>query len=94
MDIRIGWGPILSLAVAAAYLVIAGVAAGGEGMAKILVFLIFPLAGIWFPRLLGSYTGRMARHQITRKSPAWAVSFASWILLLAPVIAYGIAAIT
>ena len=89
-----GRGQVLSLMVAAGYLVFAGVTDGGEGLATMLLFVLFPLAGIWFPDVLENCVGGLTRYRITQKSPAVAVSFLSWVILLAPLFAYGIAAVT
>ena len=85
---RLHWSRILSLLVATTYVAVATLHLGAEGFWKICCFLILPLFGIWFPRSLGAYTGGLARHPITRTSPGGVVSFACWILLLAPVVAY------
>lgn len=85
---RLHWSRILSLLVAAGYLVVATGYLGGEGLWKISCFLILPMFGIWFPGPMGAYTGALGRHAITRTSPASVVSLACWILLLVPAIGY------
>jgi len=85
---RFDWSRILSLLIAAGYLVLATISMGGEGLFKAGIFLLLPMFGIWFPAQMGAYTGNLGRHPITRTSPALAVSLACWILLLVPVIGF------
>ena len=85
------WQRILSLVVAAAYLVI-GVIAASEGSFKdiagmvlvISVALILPLACIWFADEMGDYTGSLS--SITKLSPGFLIRIGGWILLFLPVI--------
>jgi hypothetical protein len=85
---RLDWSRILSLVIAAGYMLAATLSLGGEGLLRTALFLVFPLSGIWFSAQLGAYTGGMGRHVITQKSPGGAVALVCWILLLVPAIAF------
>jgi hypothetical protein len=83
----------LSLLVAIAYLVIACLAAPSAAklVASLLIIggaLLLPLACIWFADELGEYVGVLPGPSINRRSPAWMVKIAGWILLLLPVILF------
>jgi hypothetical protein len=83
----------LSLLIAIAYLVIACLSAGSAAkvFASILIFggaLLLPLACIWFADELGEYVGVLPGPAINRKSPAWMVKIAGWVLLLLPAILF------
>ena len=91
---RLHWSRILSLLIAAGYLVVATSQLGGEGFIKTVFFLILPMSGIWFSAQLGAYTGGLGRHAITQKSPAGAVSLVCWILLLVPAAGFVISALS
>ena len=75
---------ILSLLVAATYVVIALLAGAGFETIKIAVFLVLPLACIWFSDAMGDYTGVAGGGPMTR-TPGIIVAVAGWLLLLAPV---------
>jgi len=77
---------ILSIIIAVAYLVISYFAGGGEALWRIAVFLILPLACIWFGSDMGGYTGLnfYTRPAITQTTPGCFVAFAGWMLLLLP----------
>ncbi len=78
---------ILSGIIAVAYLVGAYFAADAETMWKVGLFLILPLACIWFSDAMGGYTGvGMGRGAITSTTPGCLVAFGGWLLLLLPVI--------
>lgn len=57
---------------------------GAEGMLKMLLFCIIPLACIWFPEELGDYTGLFLFDSITTASPPGFVWFLGWVVLLVP----------
>ena len=83
---------IISGLIALAYLVGAYVSDGIETAWKVGLFLILPLACIWFSDTMGGYTGvGMGRGAITSTTPGCLVAFGGWLLLLLPLI---IAAIT
>ena len=78
---------LLSLVVAVGYLVAAFYGGGWELVWRVGIFLILPLACIWFGDEMGSYTGvGMGRGAITSTTPGWLVTAGGWLLLLVPVI--------
>jgi len=78
---------IASLVIAIAYLILAYFAGGPEAVVKIGIYLILPLACIWYSDELGSCTGVMRAQFINAESPGCLVAFGGWLLLLMPVIA-------
>jgi|APCry1669189241_1035207.scaffolds.fasta_scaffold210764_2 hypothetical protein len=83
------WNRILSLLVAAFYIVTAYWLKGGEVACKALIFILFPTACIWFSDAVGGYTGNMGSMPITQSSPGIFVRLLGWVLLLLPVILAG-----
>lgn len=78
----------LSFVVAVGYLIAAYFGGGWELVWRAAIFLILPLACIWFGDAMGSYTGiGMGRGAITSPTPGWLVALGGWLLLLMPVIA-------
>ena len=57
-----------------------------EPALKIGIFLILPLACIWFADAMGGYTGPTANMAITAPSPGMIVRILGWVLLLLPLI--------
>jgi len=57
----------------------------------VLLFVIFPLACIWFSDAMGGYTGLTTSMPITATSPGVIVCILGWLLLLMPLIAAAIA---
>src|SRR5207244_8709420 len=52
---------LASLVLSIAYLVVAFEAGGVEGALRMLLFCLVPVAYIWFPDVLGDYTGTVRR---------------------------------
>ena len=77
---------ILSAAIAVVYLTMACFTGGGEAALKCALFLILPLACIWFSEEMGLFTGVMRGQSITAPTPGWLVAFGGWLLLFLPVI--------
>lgn len=77
---------ILSAIIAIAYVSIAYFAGGAEAAIAIGMFLVLPLACIWFRDEMGAFTGIMRGHLVTSTSPGCAVAFMGWLLLLLPVL--------
>ena len=77
---------IVSGLIALSYIVVSGFAAGAEGLFKMAMFCVLPLACIWFPELLANYTGfaLMRGPAITRSSPPGCVFVLGWLILLLP----------
>jgi len=87
----IDWNRTLSLILALAYLAIAAVTGGGRLFFQVLVFLILPLACIWFGEAMGSVAGPASSllsggPAITKSSPGCVVVFAGWLLLFTPIV--------
>jgi hypothetical protein len=76
---------IISGIIAAAYLVAAYLMANGDGAFTVAVFLILPLACIWFSDALGEFTG-LGFPSLTGTTPGWVVAFGGWLLLVLPVV--------
>jgi hypothetical protein len=65
-----------------------GVTKGVVGLGEIL---LVPLALIWFPDAIGSFTGSVGRGgQIDAESPPALVSFMGWVFLVGPVLLYAL----
>ena len=79
-------GRLLSLVVAACYLVFGYLAGGGFTpiLLGVLGFLALPLACIWFGEEMGSFLGLRSLIQMTAESPGCLVRFMGWLLLLFP----------
>jgi len=87
------WSRTVSLLIAIVYLVVACLSARSAAnvFLSILIVggaLLFPLACIWFADELGEYVGVLPGPSINRKSPAWMVKLAGWVLLLLPAILF------
>ena len=76
---------VFSGILATIYIIGAFVTVGGEGGFKALLFVIFPLACIWFGDAMGGFTGPSGRNWITDPSPGLMVCFLGWLLLLIPI---------
>ena len=77
---------ILSGLLAATYIVVALCGGGAEAGFKAALFLVLPLACIWFSEAMGGYTGPAWRATITAPTPAVFVCIAGWLLLVMPAI--------
>lgn len=82
---------IIAVAISLFYLGIAFFFEGSEGTFRMLMFLIFPLAFIFFGEELGSATGVRFRATffapvITKPTPGAFVVSGGWVLLLLPII--------
>ena len=77
---------ILSALIAIGYVSAAYLAEGGKLALTCGVYLLFPLAFIWFSEELGSFTGIVQGHGITSTTPGCFVALAGWLLLFLPVI--------
>jgi hypothetical protein len=83
------WNRTASAILAIAYIIIA-IIAHRPGLAiETGVFVILPLACIWFSEAMGRYTGLGGLaygYPITGESPGILVCFMGWIVLLLPII--------
>jgi hypothetical protein len=77
---------ILSGLLAVMYVVAAFVGNGAETCFKVVMFLILPLACIWFGDAMGEYIGQSGSGYITETSPGFLVRILGWLLLLLPMI--------
>jgi hypothetical protein len=55
---KMNWNRIFSSLIAAIYIILAFVGIGAESAWKVGIFVIFPLAAIWFSDSLGHILGR------------------------------------
>jgi hypothetical protein len=77
---------ILSGLLAATYIVVALCGGGAEAGFKVALYLLLPLACIWFSEAMGGYTGPTWRAVITTPTPGVFVCIAGWLLLVMPAI--------
>lgn len=94
---RITFGKVLSLVIALAYVTIAIVSeiSTRHGLTSAIpvlcAVLLMPLALIWFPEELGSFTGYLGRGgRIDTESPPGLVSFMGWFFLVGMPVLVGI----
>jgi len=82
------WNRLLSVLVAVTYIVFAAIHGGAEMAFKVVVFLILPLACIWFSDAMGAYTGffPLGDYPVTQQSPGILVCVVGWVVLLMPVV--------
>jgi hypothetical protein len=81
----------LSLLLAVAYVIAASLDSGQKTAIQTSALLLLPLACIWFPQTLASYTGFIGRGQyIDRESSPIMVWFLGWVLILLPFIIFGL----
>jgi uncharacterized membrane protein YoaT (DUF817 family) len=77
----------LSLIVAMAYVALAYAFGDGAVAMKMGMFLILPLACIWFSESMGGYVGGTMRGQyIGSTTPGCLVAAGGWLLLLIPLV--------
>jgi hypothetical protein len=50
------------------------------------IYLVLPLACIWYPDAMGDYTGVMRGQYINAESPGCLVCICGWFLLLMPIL--------
>lgn len=74
------------------YMALAIATGGEQECLEVVLFSVLPIACIWFPEVLGDYTGyaMMRGPAITSGSPPGCVSVIGWLLLLLPVVQIGI----
>ena len=79
------WNRTLSGLLAGIYVVAAYTGSGAETACQVGIFVILPLACIWFADAMGDYIGPTTRGAITSTTPGWLVCVGGWVLLLMPV---------
>jgi hypothetical protein len=77
----------LSLVISVGYLIIGLMSGDPAGVVMMAIYLLLPLACIWFSEEMGDFTGVMRGHLITSRTPGCFVAAGGWLLLLLPVIA-------
>jgi hypothetical protein len=87
------WNRIISAIVALVFLVVAFVHAGAAGTFKLALFLIIPLACIWFSEELGGYVGPAWGGPVMSPTPGIIVCIVGWLLLFLPVLIWVIYAV-
>ncbi|MBW1823344.1 MAG: hypothetical protein JRI87_02085 [Deltaproteobacteria bacterium] len=86
---------IISLVISIIYLVAAYSAGGAAIFFKVLVFLLFPVAFIWFGDAMVNYKrSATGGRPITKELPGCLIRLAGWILLLLPGIIIFISIVT
>ncbi len=88
-----GWSisKLLSIVIALSYTMLAYWQEGQRDAALVFAMCVVPLLLIWFPTALGDHVGLgPSRMATTRTSPGVMDSFMGWVLLLLPVIIYGL----
>lgn len=84
---------LLSIILTLFYLIGSYFVGGLEAFLKFIIFLIFPIACIWFSNEIGQFTGVVRWHGVSKPTPGIFVAFGGWLLLLLPIIAIIISAI-
>lgn len=80
------WNRIFSVLISGIYLSLGYSHGGAESAFKTGMFLILPLACIWFADAMGGYTGPAGNIAITKQSPGIFICILGWALLLLPLI--------
>lgn len=76
---------IASGLLALVYLALAVIFGGLEATLKCALFLLLPLACIWYADEMGSFTGTMRGQHIGSETPGCFVALGGWLILLLPV---------
>ena len=83
---RVTWPKIAALGVALFYIVVCLADLGRSETSRrdlpYLLILLFPLALIWFPEVIGSATGFIGHGVVDSETPPWLVSAAGWFFLV------------
>jgi uncharacterized membrane protein YoaT (DUF817 family) len=77
---------LITLIIAGVYILPLALTGHWELGWRVLTFLIFPLACIWFAEDIGNYTGNLTMPPVTQRTPAIFIKIGGWVLLLLPVI--------
>lgn len=77
---------IISAIIAILYITLIYYGGGGSIALKFGIYLLLPLACIWYSEEMGAFGGNMYGHSVTAKTPGCLVAFGGWILLLLPLI--------
>lgn len=87
---RVTVAKVVGILIAAGYVIATGRMVGCPWAIRLAVYLLFPLALIWFPERIGGAKGYMIHYQwIDEKSPPILVTIMGWFLLVGvPLIVY------
>jgi len=77
---------VLSGLLAVLYIIVAAYGSGAETAFKVGLFVVLPLACIWFSEPMGGYVGPVWRGAIASPTPAVFVCVGGWLLLLLPLV--------
>jgi hypothetical protein len=77
---------LFSASLASTYILLSVFLGGAEAAFKTGLFVILPLACIWFSEAMGGYVGPNWREAITSPTPAIFVCIGGWLLLLLPLV--------
>ena len=84
------WHRLISLIIAIIYLVFALKLGTGEDVLNLFMYLVIPMATIWFGDEMGSLTGirlgGLGRPVVDKESPGCLVRLLGWMLLLLPIL--------
>jgi hypothetical protein len=83
--VSLDWHRVLSGLVALFLIGLAVVSGEAGAVICMMILLVWPMAMIWWPELLGSMTGHF-RGYLNQPSAAWLVRSFGWVLLLAVVL--------
>ena len=75
-----------SVMVAGAYIAIAIFSKMEGAILKTIMFLILPMACIWYGDAMGTYTGMMRGQYISKTSPGCLVAACGWLMLMLPIL--------
>jgi hypothetical protein len=85
---------IFSGLLAILYIIVAALGGGAATAFNVGMFVVLPLACIWFSEPMGRYVGPGWRGVITTPTPATLVCIAGWLLLLLPLAVWIVHALT
>lgn len=77
---------VISGFIALAYIVSAYVLGDSDAAFHIALFLMLPVACIWFSEDMGAYTGNLHLPSIQETTPGCVVAFGGWMLLFLPIV--------
>ena len=82
----LSWNRTLSGALAVLYIAGGCVVGGAKVGFETAMFVILPLACIWFGEVMGGYIGATVHGAITSPTPGLLVCILGWVVLMLPVI--------
>ena len=75
---------VISVIIAGIYIALA-ISENDEGaILKTIMFLVLPMACIWYGSAMGTYTGIVRGQYISKPSPGCLVAVCGWLMLLMP----------